>query len=141
MVWGAAGSDRPRVAEPQRDYTRTTRFRSAPTTCKSHPGLVVSLAIDLVGRPRSIRTSGAVRVGRGWEESGAPSSVPTIPFGCLVGVAVRLPSWGFWFRQVEPRKDGIGMKNTGKRIFAAIVFAALVSLPLIGSAGVLFSQR
>lgn len=33
------------------------------------------------------------------------------------------------------------MKNTGKRIFAAIVFAALASLPLIGSAGVLFSQR
>lgn len=33
------------------------------------------------------------------------------------------------------------MKNTGKRIFAAIVFAALVSLPLISLAGVLASQR
>lgn len=39
------------------------------------------------------------------------------------------------------RKDGSGMKNTGKRIFAAIVFAVLVSLPVIGTAGVLYSQR
>jgi len=40
-------------------------------------------------------------------------------------------------------KEGweFAMKNTGKRIFAAVVFAIIVSLPVIGSAGVLFSQR
>lgn len=33
------------------------------------------------------------------------------------------------------------MKNTGKRIFATIVFAVLASLPAIVMAGVLSSQR
>lgn len=33
------------------------------------------------------------------------------------------------------------MKNTGKRIFAAIVFAIIVSMPAIVSAGVFASQR
>ena len=33
------------------------------------------------------------------------------------------------------------MKNTGKRIFAAIVFALIAGLPAVVSAGVHFSQR
>lgn len=33
------------------------------------------------------------------------------------------------------------MKNTGKRIFAAVVFAVLVSMPVIVSAGMTYSQR
>ena len=33
------------------------------------------------------------------------------------------------------------MKNTGKRIFAAIVFAVIAGLPAIVTAGVHFSQR
>lgn len=33
------------------------------------------------------------------------------------------------------------MKNTGKRIFAAVVFAVLASIPAIALAGVWFSQR
>lgn len=39
------------------------------------------------------------------------------------------------------REDGNHMKNTGKRIFVAIVFALLASLPLIVSAGATYSQR
>jgi len=35
----------------------------------------------------------------------------------------------------------IHMKNTGKRIFVAIIFAVLASLPLIVSAGANYSQR
>jgi len=33
------------------------------------------------------------------------------------------------------------MKNTGKRIFAVLVFSVLASLPLLASAGLHFSQR
>lgn len=33
------------------------------------------------------------------------------------------------------------MKNTGKRIFVAVLFAVVASLPLISLAGVLSSQR
>lgn len=33
------------------------------------------------------------------------------------------------------------MKNTGKRILAAVVFAIIASLPLLATAGVNFSQR
>lgn len=33
------------------------------------------------------------------------------------------------------------MKNTGKRIFAAIVFAVVVSMPVVVSAGMFASQR
>jgi len=33
------------------------------------------------------------------------------------------------------------MKNTGKRIFAAIVFAALAAMPFIASAGVSMIKR
>ena len=33
------------------------------------------------------------------------------------------------------------MKNTGKRIFLAIVFALVASLPVVVSAGSHFSQR
>jgi len=33
------------------------------------------------------------------------------------------------------------MKNTGKRIFAAIVFAAIIAMPVIVSAGMTASQR
>ncbi len=39
------------------------------------------------------------------------------------------------------REDGRVMKNTGKRIFAAIVFALVASLPFIVSAGATYSQR
>lgn len=40
------------------------------------------------------------------------------------------------------RKDrGFIMKNTGKRIFAAIVFAVLASLPAVVLAGMTWSQR
>jgi hypothetical protein len=39
------------------------------------------------------------------------------------------------------RRMGNNMKNTGKRIFATIAFALLVSMPLIVSAGVHVSQR
>jgi len=38
-------------------------------------------------------------------------------------------------------EDGIHMKNTGKRIFVAIIFAVLASLPLVVSAGAFYSQR
>lgn len=33
------------------------------------------------------------------------------------------------------------MKNTGKRIFAAIVFAVLASMPALVMAGMTYSQR
>jgi hypothetical protein len=33
------------------------------------------------------------------------------------------------------------MKNTGRRIFAVLVFAIVASLPLVASAGLHFSQR
>lgn len=33
------------------------------------------------------------------------------------------------------------MKNTGKRIFAAVVFAVLLAMPVIVSAGMTASQR
>lgn len=36
---------------------------------------------------------------------------------------------------------GVQMKNTGKRIFAAVVFAIVASLPLIVTAGASVSQR
>lgn len=33
------------------------------------------------------------------------------------------------------------MKNTGKRIFASVLFALLVSVPLLATAGQFWSQR
>lgn len=33
------------------------------------------------------------------------------------------------------------MKNTGKRIFAVLVFSAIAALPLFATAGLHFSQR
>lgn len=36
---------------------------------------------------------------------------------------------------------GIGMKNTGKRIFATVLLAALASLPFLAAAGLHYSQR
>ena len=38
-------------------------------------------------------------------------------------------------------EDGIHMKNTGKRIFAAIIVAALATVPFLVSAGSLVSSR
>lgn len=92
-VPGEVGPDGPRCPDPKRDYTRDAPSVSRPSLLQN-PSWAGSVSTNRPGwETTSIRTSGAVRVGRGWEESGAPSSVPTIPFGCLVGVAVCLPSW------------------------------------------------
>lgn len=42
---------------------------------------------------------------------------------------------------MDHREDGNHMKNTGKRIFAAAVFALLASLPFIASAGLSMHSR
>ena len=54
----------------------------------------------------------------------------------------RCPGWfvGGGLCAFVAREDG-SMKNTGKRIFAAVVFLLVVSAPLLVSAGSLYSQR
>lgn len=65
----------------------------------------------------------------GWEtQEAAPSAREAVGEGCCY------PFDGI-------REDGTHMKNTGKRIFVAVAFTLLASLPLLVSAASTYSQR
>jgi len=116
------------------------------------------MAIEWVGRPFG---SGQLAPrGREWEELGVRCDSPLLRYVSKRGVIVPGPVlkvgrpegvdrnlFGtgqlLGARRCELKFGRMGdlMKNTGKRIFAAVVLSLLVSLPLIAAAGLSVSQR